>query len=103
MSATLAACGFAATTLYSFGGWCVEAYRNRALRRQVDAFCDETWHSAEDRAEFAGRCAWHAASTALTVPPMVDDHLRENFIAGWREEEAREAAEAEMWNAGVRR
>lgn len=90
-----------AAALYCLGGWCVEAHRNRALRRQVDAYQAEDWHTSDDMAEFAGRCAWHARSE-MTVPPMVDDHLRESFIAGWREEDARERAEAALWNAGVR-
>ena len=93
----LTACALSVTTLYCLGGWCVSEHRKGELRRKLDAYEAEDWHTADEMAEFAGRCAWHAGSAGMAMPPMVEDHLAASFIAGWRQEEAREHAEPALW------
>ena len=76
-------------------GWYSATRRVHALQRQVDAYLGETWHSAEEMAEFAGRCAWHDYVSTGDVPPIVEDHLAPNFKAGFDDESSADLAAAE--------
>ncbi len=88
MIATLTACALGASTLYCLGGWCVSESRRFDAERQVEAYQAEDWHTSDDMAEFAGRCAWHDYVSTDELPPMVQDHHADAFRAGFAAEQA---------------
>ncbi len=95
------------TTALALAGWWSAMRAVNGFQRQVDAYRAEDWHSAEERAEFAGRCAWHAYAESSACPPqhLVAPHLTPNFCAGFKDEQDAEEVLSAAWNAemGARR
>ena len=76
-------------------GWLSASRRVSVLQRQVDAYCAEDWHSSTEMAEFAGRCAWFDYVSSREIPPIIEDHLAENFRAGFDQEAMMDLADFE--------